>query len=634
MFERFTGGRKESNDPFDEFNGPYSQLIQTIEDAQYYINKGNSSAAISAFQKAAEKYDESRELIAGLIDYQIGGEQYQAAYDSLQTIQQTYGVFYDLAEYFSVDIHRIKISTFAYLEALKGLALKEMGKHRVAVKAFDTALELNDGYTYAWVGKGQALLELESYQAALGAFEAALRTDWHSADAWTGKGDALVLMERAEEALEAYNTALELDDTETILCYKQSICLIALGRYQDALKALNEFLKFNEDSAIAWYTKHVVLDHLGERQSSIIAQQKALSLDPNVGDDPFIQELKDSNTAAGGSDEDISQTNTNYADSGAALSSASTEKIPTSTNPSLNAAVPKSTADEPDASSKPKKPIPYRKGSGEKKDESPKGFACVAGMEELKERLTRDVIQPLKNPEKYKKFKVSIPNGILFYGPPGCGKTFIVRKLAEELGFTFIEVHHSSIGSSYMHGTSQNIATKFQEAIDHAPTILFFDEIEGMVPKRENLSSSESHKQEEINEFLTQLNNASQHSVLVIGATNQPDLIDSAIMRSGRMDKRVYIPPPDHDARKALFKNGLTDRPCASDIDLDELALRTENYASSDISLIVEETARAAVDLDRDEIDMEILLWKVEEIKPSLVKSQIAKYKQFEYLER
>ncbi|MDK2890579.1 MAG: hypothetical protein PWR21_1211 [Methanoculleus sp.] len=255
-------------------------------------------------------------------------------------------------------------------------------------------------------------------------------------------------------------------------------------------------------------------------------------------------------------------------------------------------------------------------------------------MEELKGRLMRDVIQPLKNPEKYKKFKVSIPNGILFFGPPGCGKTFIVRKLAEELSFNFIEVHHSSIGSSYMHGTAQNIATKFQEAIDHAPTILFFDEIEGMVPKRENLSSSESHRQEEINEFLTQLNNASKHHVLVIGATNQPDLIDSAIMRSGRMDKRVYIPPPDHDARKALFKNGLTDRPCASDIDLDELARLTENYASSDIALIVEEAARAAVDLDRDEIDMEILLWKVEEIKPSLIKSQIAKYRQFEHLER
>lgn len=133
---------------------------------------------------------------------------------------------------------------------------------------------------------------------------------------------------------------------------------------------------------------------------------------------------------------------------------------------------------------------------------------------------------------------------------------------------------------------------------------------------------------------MTQLNNASKNNVLVIGATNQPNLIDSAIMRSGRMDKRVYISPPDHDARKALFRNGLTDRPCGPNIDLDELARLTESYASSDISLIAEEATRAAVDLDREEIDMEILLWKIEEIKPSLVKSQIAKYRQFEHLER
>ncbi|MCM2466668.1 AAA family ATPase [Methanoculleus oceani] len=638
MFERFIGGRKKSNNPFDEFNDPYSKLIQAIEDTQYYINRGNTSAAISAFKKAGEKFSESYELITDLINYQIEDGELQIALDSLVNIQDTYSTYYDLAEYFSIDLREYKQLIFAYLEILKGLLLIDMGKHRVAIKAFDNALELDDGNSTAWVWKGQALLALENSQAALGAFEAALRTDWHSADAWAGKGDALLALERADEAIEAYSTALELNDTEAELYFKQLVCLIALERYEDALKSLNEILKFNEDNAVAWYTKYIILDLLGEEQSSLIAQNKALKIDPNVVSDPFIEELNNAINTIEENSEDSPQTDTGYGFSDATVSSSNTERTPTSINPSSDAAVPTNTSDltveESKISPKPKKPIPYRKGSGENMGEAPKGFACVAGMEELKERLIRDVIQPLKNPEKYKKFKVSIPNGILFYGPPGCGKTFIVRKLAEELGFTFIEVHHSSIGSSYMHGTAQNIATKFQEAIDHAPTILFFDEIEGMVPKRENLSSSDSHRQEEINEFLTQLNNASKHSVLVIGATNQPDLIDSAIMRSGRMDKRVYIPPPDHDARKALFRNGLTDRPCASDIDLDELARLTENYASSDIALIAEEAARAAVDLDRDEIDMEILLWKVEEIKPSLVKSQIAKYRQFEHLER
>lgn len=638
MFDGIRIGRKKSNDPFDTFALPYTELVQAIEDTHEYITTENRSASEVAFQKAAEKYDETHELVAGLMDYYIESEQYQVAYESLQNIQETYDAFYELADYFSVDLRELSRSTSAGIEALKGLLLTDMGKYRMAIKAFDTVLEINDSDVNAWVGKGQALFALDNYQSALEVFETALSLDWHCADAWKGKGDALLYLEEISDALEAYSTALELDETNVELYFKQALCQIALDKYQDCLRTTNELLKFDENNAIAWYLKYSILDHLGEEQSSLIAHNKALKIDPDIINDPFIESIKEIMSDTNKSDENVRKTCLDSENVGFTTSTTNIERTTTSACP------PPDFTQSPEiidvnlaripTPSKTKKPIPYKKGQGEIKDDSPRGFACVAGMEELKERLKRDVIQPLKNPEKYKKFKVSIPNGILFYGPPGCGKTFIVRKLAEELGFTFIEVHNSSIGSSYMHGTAQNIAAKFQEAVDHAPTILFFDEIEGMVPNRENISSSESHKQEEINEFLTQLNNASKNNVLVIGATNQPDLIDSAIMRSGRMDKRVYIPPPDHEARKALFKVGLVDRPCASDIDIDKLAKLTENYASSDISLIVEESARAAVDLDRDEIDMEILQWKVGEIKPSLVKSQIAKYKQFEHLER
>ena len=165
------------------------------------------------------------------------------------------------------------------------------------------------------------------------------------------------------------------------------------------------------------------------------------------------------------------------------------------------------------------------------------GFSDVAGMHGLKKILVRDVINPLRNPGKYRKFKVSIPNGILLYGPPGCGKTFIVKKLAEELGYHFIEVSPSCIGSTYIHGTSLNIAKIFTDAKNNKPAILFFDEFEGLVPKRESLGHGGQFKNEEINEFLTHLNNAGENQILVVCATNQIDLIDSAILRSGRIDK-------------------------------------------------------------------------------------------------
>lgn len=224
-----------------------------------------------------------------------------------------------------------------------------------------------------------------------------------------------------------------------------------------------------------------------------------------------------------------------------------------------------------------------------------RGFDCVAGMKPLKSLLINEVIEPLLNPEKYKKFKLGIPNGILLFGPPGCGKTFIVKKLAEELGYNFIEMNPSSVATSYVHGAVGNIGKVFEMARLQAPSIVFIDEIEGLVPKREELSSSADIKKEEINEFLLQLNNAGSSKILVVGATNRPHMIDTAILRSGRMDKRIFVGPPDFEARRDLFKICLSGRPYDKDIDFEKLAKMTENYVGSDLELIVTEAARAAV---------------------------------------
>lgn len=263
-----------------------------------------------------------------------------------------------------------------------------------------------------------------------------------------------------------------------------------------------------------------------------------------------------------------------------------------------------------------------------------RGFDCVAGMEELKALLINDVIDPLLNPEKFKKFKLSIPNGILLYGPPGCGKTFIVKKLAEELGYNLVELNPSSIATSYVHGAVGNIGKVFEMAKLQAPSIVFIDEIEGLIPKREELSSSADIKKEEINEFLLQLNNAGENKVLVVGATNRPHMIDSAILRAGRMDKRIYVSPPDFEARKEMFKIYLSGRPHNKNINFEKLAEMTDNYVSSDIELIVTQSARMAVAKNKEMIDEKMLIESINKFSPSISPEEIQYYEQFGNMER
>lgn len=263
-----------------------------------------------------------------------------------------------------------------------------------------------------------------------------------------------------------------------------------------------------------------------------------------------------------------------------------------------------------------------------------RGFDCVAGMKELKTLLFNDVINPLSNPEKYLKFKLTIPNGILLYGPPGCGKTFIVKKLAEELGFNYIELHPSTVATSYVHGAVCNIAKTFELAKQQSPSIIFIDEIEGLIPRREDLGGHADTKKEEINEFLLQLNNSSDNKVLVVGATNRPHIIDTAILRSGRMDKRVYVGPPDFDAREEMFQICLSGRPYDKNINFSKLSEMTANYVSSDIELIVTESARIAVFDNRPFIDEAMIIASILKVSPSISLGEIEYFEQFRCLNR
>ncbi len=252
------------------------------------------------------------------------------------------------------------------------------------------------------------------------------------------------------------------------------------------------------------------------------------------------------------------------------------------------------------------------------------GFSAIAGMQDLKDTIKLDVIDALNNKAKYAEYGLTIPNGMLLYGPPGCGKTFFAEKLAEEIGFNFYQIKPSDIQSKWVNASQENIKKLFDEARTNAPSIIFIDELDALVPNRNNSGISHMNTSA-VNEFLTQMNNCGEDGIFVIGATNRPKSIDPAILRAGRLDKTFFLPPPDVEARKKMFELYLEKRPREIGLDYEIFAKATENYVSSDIKFLCDEAARAALK-QNTRISKVILLDTIKRYKSSLSVEELESY--------
>ena len=252
------------------------------------------------------------------------------------------------------------------------------------------------------------------------------------------------------------------------------------------------------------------------------------------------------------------------------------------------------------------------------------GFAAVAGMEELKQQMREEVIEPLHNPEEYHRYGVTIPNGMLLYGPPGCGKTFFAKHFAEEVGFNFMCITPATLKSRYVNATQENIAKMFKEAAENAPTVIFIDEMNELVPNRDDGNVHEMSRSA-VNEMLAQMDRTGEKGIFIIGATNYPNMIDPAILRAGRLDKKYYIGVPDIEARMALFRLYLNKRPYDFGLDYHQLADMTQGYVSADIQLIVNDASRNAL-LQHSKITMELLKAAITNTTPSLSNNELRKY--------
>lgn len=215
-------------------------------------------------------------------------------------------------------------------------------------------------------------------------------------------------------------------------------------------------------------------------------------------------------------------------------------------------------------------------------------FKDVGGLDDLKRTIDMKIIRPFVNPGLFSKFKKKAGGGILLYGPPGCGKTFIAKATAGEIDASFYPVHITDILDPYFGASEQNLHQIFETARANRPSVMFFDEIDTIGYSRSKSSSDVMRPL--VDSMLTEMEsvNTSTEKLLIIGATNMPWDVDSAFKRPGRFDKLVFVPPPDKEARKVIFQLKLQGKPVESDMDLSMLADQTEFYSGADIENVIE----------------------------------------------
>ena len=214
-------------------------------------------------------------------------------------------------------------------------------------------------------------------------------------------------------------------------------------------------------------------------------------------------------------------------------------------------------------------------------------FADVGGMKRVKEEISIKIIQPLKNPALYKAFGKKIGGGILLYGPPGCGKTFIAKANAGEIDAKFISIGLHDILDMWIGNSEKNLHEIFELARRNAPCVLFFDEVDAMGASRSDLK--QSAMRHVINQFLSEMDGVSSDNegVLILAATNAPWSVDPAFRRPGRFDRIIFVEPPDKEAREEILTSILKEKP-KGEIDAAKIALATEGYSGADLTALID----------------------------------------------
>ena len=258
-------------------------------------------------------------------------------------------------------------------------------------------------------------------------------------------------------------------------------------------------------------------------------------------------------------------------------------------------------------------------------------WSDIGGLEEVKQQLREAVEWPMKHPEVFENMGIEPPRGILLFGPPGTGKTLLAKAVATESGANFIAVRGPEILSKWVGESEKAVREIFRKARQYAPVVIFFDEVDAIAPAR-GYASDTRVTERIVSQLLTEMDGIYRlENVVVIAATNRPDILDPALLRPGRFDKLIYVPPPDERSRLEILRIHTRNMPLAPDLDLEDIARRTEGYSGADLEALVREAALQALreDINITKVHMRHFERALLYVRPSITPQMERMYREW-----
>jgi AAA+ superfamily predicted ATPase len=361
--------------------------------------------------------------------------------------------------------------------------------------------------------------------------------------------ESLLKLGRFDDAEAAYRAGLAVAPHHVELKLGLAGAYFQQQKNSPALVVIEDLLEQSDPPAEAYVWHARLLLRAGEPQRAAYQYREALEIDPSAADDDLAREL--GITSAGYDEEEV-----------------------------VDGRVRQRAGDQ-------------SAGPFEGDIERPKTtFGDVGGMDPVKEEIRMKIILPLEHPEMFEAYGKKVGGGILMFGPPGCGKTFLARATAGEVKAGFLSIGISDVLDMWIGSSEKNLHELFEQARRNKPCVLFFDEVDALGASRTDMRHSGGRHL--INQFLAELDgvDASNEGVLILAATNAPWHLDNAFRRPGRFDRIVFVPPPDQPARAAILQLMLTSKP-ADAVDFDQLAKKTADFSGADLKAVVDQAVEA-----------------------------------------